>query len=369
MALTFSRWLAATALISGVVAVSLLPPPPQDPLSRRFVPREPSRLERLTSQLERARASLRSAHLNDAVIAEIRQHPLPPGRPRVIAVGAATPAERARYSEALLRWWPLVESHDSMAIGIVLGGDSADMLWQTQYLLPAVTDGHSCLTMVTTFSWRSLHHGPEQVEQRRFARELGPCLFFGMYGRPGPDIERWLGGRGIDFATYFNPASRTRPIDSPVEIEYPLFFEMEWAVYGTMPLGVQCVNGRVEECASAVHPADSAVRPMRPGFRAPSLPWRAPFGALSGSYLADLHETLGPAAFGKFWRSTLPFDQAFKDATGKELGEWTHQWAVGRRGTLRPGPLPERRSVVRIAGLTVLLLGIAVVYSTRRTVS
>jgi hypothetical protein len=135
-----------------------------------------------------------------------------------------------------------------------------------------------------------------------------------------------------------------------------------------MPLGISCLNGPVDACAAGIAPAGSAAGTIRPGFHAPTVSWRAPFGSLTSSFLADLQREIGSARFSEFWHSQGTVDQAIHQATGLSLGEWAHQWAMGRRSAVRAGPLPEQRSVLRVAGLTMLLLGLAVMYSVRRTV-
>ena len=370
MALTFPRWLVIVALACGAAAVALLPPPPRNE-SRLFSPIESSRLQRLNGQLDRARKELTIVRLGETVIEMIRQNPLPAGGvPTVLDPGAATEEQRVAFLDRLLTWWPKVALNDSIAVGIVLGGDSAEPVWRDQHLLPASLDGRSCVTLVPTVTWVQALRLSANDLQRRFATELGPCLFFGMYGRPGAAVERWIGGKGLDFATYFNPSGRRFfTADHLPDESQPTFLllDMVWSIYGTTPRGIQCLNGRTEMCALAVNATDTMARPNPSRFRAPSDPWRRPFGSLTGSFLADLHQKVGSERFRQFWNSTGTLDQAFQAATGLDLGEWTHQWAVGRRGAFRPGPLPERRSVARIAGLTLLLLGIAVVYSTRRT--
>lgn len=372
MALTLSRWTVVVVLLCAGVAVLLLPVPPRD--SRQFVPGQSTRLQRVTGQLNRARETLKVAALGEAALGIAGRSLLPAGgNPTVLDLGATTPEERQAFSENVNQWWPAAGLDSSVAVALVLGGDSRDMTWQVQHMLPASGDGRTCITLVPTQTWKLATRmpGPRALEHR-FSTELGPCLFLATYGRPGPRIDQWLGGRGLDFIGYFNPSGRSivESIDVPDEVlvENSLF-EMEWAMYGSMPLGIQCLNGDVDECAAGVVSPDTATHPVRPGFHTPTLPWRAPFGSLTSSFLADLHREIGPVRFREFWHSSGTLDQAIHRVTGKSLGEWTHQWAMGRRNKFRAGPLPEQRSVVRIAGLTLLLLGAAAVYAVRRTVA
>ena len=370
MALTFTRWVTLAGLACAAIAVALLPLPPGE-MGHRFRPAESTRLQQVKGQLDRARDALRIARMQEQAMEVIRQSPLAAGAPpTVMELGAATADQRRAFADALHEWWPR-ELDDSIAVGIILGGDSADMEWRDRHLLPADTDGHTCITLVSTYTWYHIkRHSPSEL-QHRFASQLAPCALLAKFGRPGPHIERWLSGKGFDFATYFSPTGRSVPVEALPEDADPVayvLFEMEWSLYGTMPLGVQCLNGRIAECASAVFSSRAASRPARAGFHTAAMPWRAPFGTLTRSYIADLYREIGPEAFRRFWTSDQPFDRALQEATGMSVGAWTHQWAVGRRAFFRAGPLPEQRSVIRVTGLALLLLGSAVIYSTRRSV-
>jgi hypothetical protein len=372
MALTLSRWAVIVVLAGAAVGVALLPVPPRT-FRSGFQPSQSTRVQRLTGQLERARDQLRVAALGDSVLDILKRSPLPAGgRPTILDLGASTEEERRAFARNLEEWWPDSLPGSTVAVALVLGGDARDMTWQEQHMLPASGDGRTCATLVPTQTWKlaAKMPGPAALDLR-FSTELGPCLFLATFGRPGPRIEQWLGGRGLDFIGYLNPAGRTvvesatRPDDAPIQSS---LLEMEWAIYEMMPLGIQCLQGAFDECAARVASPDTAPVLPPPGFHAPTVPWRAPFGSLTGSFIADLYREIGFARFQEFWRSTGTVDQAMNQATGKTLGEWTHQWALGWRGGFRSGPLPEKRSVVRVAGLSLLLLAAAVAFSVRRTV-
>jgi hypothetical protein len=372
MALTLSRWSVAVALACAGIGAVLLPPPAPKP-GRQFVPGQATRVQRLTGQLERAKEKLKIVALGDSVLAIARRAPLPAGgKPTVLDLGSATPEERRGFSQSVNAWWPDTGLDSSVAVALVLGGESGKLIWLEQHMLPASGDGRTCVTLVPTQTWKlaSRMPGPRDLEYH-FATELGPCLFMATYGRPGPRLEQWLGGPGLDFVGYFNPSGRSiaETVDLPDDLptQYSIF-DVQWAMYGTMPLGITCLTGSVDACAAGIAPADSSSGAIRPGFHAPTVSWRAPFGSLTSSFLADLQREIGPARFREFWHAQGTVEQAIHQATGLSLGEWAHRWAMGRRNAVRAGPLPEQRSVFRVAGLTMLLLGLAVMYSVRRTV-
>jgi hypothetical protein len=327
----------------------------------------------VTGQLERARETLKVVALGEAALAIAGRAPLPAGgKPTVLDLGSATAEEKRAFSENVNQWWPTSGLDSSVAVAFVLGGDSRDKTWQVQHLLPAGGDGRTCITLVPTQTWMLAARMPGQrALELRFATELGPCLFMASYGRPGPRIEQWMGRRGLNYVAYFNPSGRSivESMDIPEDyfVKYSIF-ELEWARYGAGPLATKCLRGLTKECGEGVASSDPGMEITRGGFHMPLPAWRAPFGSLTSSFLADLHREIGSVKFREFWHSPGTVDQAIHQVTGKSLGEWTHQWALGRRNAFRPGPLPQQRSVLRVAGLTTLLLGLAAIYSVRRTV-
>lgn len=372
MALTLPRWAVMVTLGCAAIAVALLPVQPRT-LNRSFTPGQSTPLQRVTGQLERARDSLTLVALGDSALAIARKSPLPAGgEPTILPLGAATADERRAFAQNVSQWWPDTGLDTTIAVGLVLGGDSQDQSWQVRHMLPASGDGRTCVTLVPTQTWKLSSRMPGlRALELHFSTELGPCLFFALYGRPGPQIERWLAGRGVDFVGYFNPSGRSigESVDPPEGPSiHNSLFEIEWAMYGTMPLAIKCLAGHIAECAAGVSPGAAAAGAVSPGFHAPLPPWRAPFGNLTSSFIADLHRELGPVQFREFWQSSGTLEDAFRQVTGRTLGEWTYRWAIGRRNRIRPGPLPESRSVLRVAGLTVLLLGAAVAWSVHRKV-
>jgi hypothetical protein len=372
MALTLSRWSVLVALVCAGLGAALLPPPAPNP-RREFIPGQSTRLQRVTGQLERARETLRIATLGDSILEMARRSPLPAGgKPTILDIGSATPEERRDFDRIIDAWWPAKGLDSSVAVALVLVGEGRNMTGLARHLLPANGDGRTCVTLVPTQTWKLASRMPGRELEYRLASELGPCLFMTTYGRPGPGLEQWLGGQGLDFIGYFNPAGRSigESIELPEDLpsQYSIF-DVEWAMYGTMPLGITCLNGPIDACAAGIAPPDSAAGTIRRGFHAPTVSWRAPFGSLTASFLADLQREIGPVKFSEFWHSQGTVNQAMRQATGLSLGEWAHRWALGRRNAVRAGPLPGQRSVLRVAGLTMLLLGAAVMYSVRRTVA
>ena len=373
MALTFSRWTVIVTLACAGVGVALLPIPPRT-FARSFNAGQPSRVQRVTGQLDRAREALKIAALGDSIIDISRQSPLPAGgKPTILELGSATAEERQAFATSVDAWWPDSGLDSTVAVALLLGGASRDVEWQVRHMLPASGDGRTCVTLVPTQTWKLAAHRPGlRALEFKLSTELGTCLFFASYGRPGPRIEQWLASRGLDFISYFNPSGHTigqtiDPSDDP-PAQYALF-EMEWSMYASRPLGIRCLTGGVDECAAGVASTDTATRPVRPGFHTPTVPWRSAFGSLTGSFLADLQREIGTEKFREFWHSPGTVDQAIRQVTGQSLGEWTRHWDTGRRNLFRTGPLPEQRSVLRVAGMATLLLGLAIAFSVRRTVS
>jgi hypothetical protein len=81
-------------------------------------------------------------------------------------------------------------------------------------------------------------------------------------------------------------------------------------------------------------------------------------------YLYDLEAEFGREAFGRFWTSRAPVEEAFVSAFGMEIGAWTVAWLDRSVGLDDNGPgLPRSASTGTL--LTVALL-LAVAYAAQR---
>ena len=84
-------------------------------------------------------------------------------------------------------------------------------------------------------------------------------------------------------------------------------------------------------------------------------------------YLSDLLSDQGEERFARFWRSELPLDRAFSEATDMSLEEWTQRWAQAQIGIPEPGPgLPLGTALLGIVLAGVIVGGGAVLVNRRQ---
>ncbi len=67
---------------------------------------------------------------------------------------------------------------------------------------------------------------------------------------------------------------------------------------------------------------------------------------------------IGPEAFQRFWSSELPIEEAFREANGAGLMEWTRVWVRRNVGPVEGGPMPGLASVAGVS--LVVLFGLVV---------
>lgn len=141
----------------------------------------------------------------------------------------------------------------------------------------------------------------------------------------------------------------------------PMYDRINWSVYGSFPIALECLRGQLKSCERAVLPPPSLPNQETAAgaFEAPPHEWLTPFGGATADFLSDLRRAKGDARFQRFWKSDLPVGAAFQDAFGTTIGQWTHEWLSRSWAGFRPGPLPARRSAAFAGGLMLVFLGVA----------
>lgn len=189
-------------------------------------------------------------------------------------------------------------------------------------------------------------------EQLRFmAQEIswnglvGQCHFYARYGAPGPGIQKWMDQAG---ARYF---ARQRAARNFREIRLRDLSREEIARFRQqVPLrGLKCLRGQRDVCAESVASLEMTQTELEQFHPMTGVP-RLMFG--EGALLAKVEEDFGPERFERFWRSELPFQEAFEQTFDVQLGDWVYDW-VQPLGHLRAG---ARLNAVSIL-LTLLLVG------------
>jgi hypothetical protein len=192
---------------------------------------------------------------------------------------------------------------------------------------------------------------------------LAPCVMLAGFGRPGPAVARWLGstryaaagstawlnrsrsfidgGSGampwMALYAYQQDRQSYRGILSSSSLAISIA-EVLTPPYALGAYGLRCTDGDWSACRTGI--LDSTVIALSTRGLPPELSYSGalldrPMHWTLGTprppgewWLSDLIRDQGRDKFAKFWKSPAPFEQAFQDAFGEDLGAWTHRWSV-----------------------------------------
>jgi hypothetical protein len=371
MEMRIRYWVAATIGLCTLIAAVMLPPEGSPPrrsyAAERSVERSAER--RVEDHLLKARRKLRVLEGRDATLARVAARDIDPAEP-VFFVSEGFPERALEPYEASLRTvWSRMRAPDSdirlvvAARGTRGRGDFPGV----DFLLPHATDGSTCIIRVTASpnqlrliesgvrpgnlleNWSLTHTGFENAITR------GPCLFFASFGKPGPDIERWLDTWDFSFASLAD-------WDGVQQLPYePTIRGSPWIPLPASPEGFggvvdsrmwdthACASGREERCrANMLADPEKEATPARiwrfarsqitlPGYVRGSRDMYV-YGIQTAHFLSDVVRDIGPERFELFWTSDLPVDQAFASVVGRGIGEWTSDWLAERVGRKEFGP-------------------------------
>lgn len=260
-------------------------------------------------------------------------------------------------------WQDGLRLQDPEGIGEPIRDPIRDTDWRIRPTF--APDGVSCVIAITVGQWRldmvddhTPWAEPAYVLRPRRSIDappgLGPCGFIATFGAPGRHVGAWLDSTAYTFARVADWS--TRHPATPDSLQSLRAYQERWDVTVR-----GCSVGRLESCRAALlRPPWSEYVPRwlsrnNPegwfGFdhREASFAEHAPF------LLSDLVHDVGPEAFGRFWRSDLPLEEAFRQATGRGLVEWTAAWA---REYIGPRPHSPRVGGLTLA-LSLLAAGLA----------
>lgn len=169
---------------------------------------------------------------------------------------------------------------------------------------------------------------------------LGPCAFWSRYGAAGVSIQEWLESGGRHFA-------------GSAEFGSGGFDEWRESRFRLPIRGQACLAGRLEACTEAV------VNPLGMYHRSDAAwyfsEWETYLVPGERILLIALEREFGAARFRQFWTSDLPFEVAFLDAFGTDVGTWVRKW-LQPYGRIERGAHLGGRSIF----LTLLFLGVCV---------
>ena len=391
MALGLKRWVAATVLGLGAVALAYLPPrgaradryrshfmitPVLRPTAARL------RVQGLAEEWRTAHAAVRLIEGREEVAAAARS-------PTVLLTGSDSipAAARLRVAAALdTVWRRLGLGETKITVGVIIELSAAHpaashtpkMSRETPaYLLPDSSDRTTCIALIpASVYWTSVILGRQPTGQPSghphlqlwLKGVLGPCAFYAAFGAPGKPVLRWLGRRGFDVALY--PDWDTAPGVAPSSAGFMTYERRtQWAwdlVYHQTFTAVGCLAGRSTSCrAAVVGSADRAAGDSVPRLIASNRSWWRQQQLVGGErYLADVAREVGRERFLRFWNSSLPVDTALAAALRAPVGEWTARWQ--RRFAPR---LPLGAAAPLSATLLGIVLGGAAVASVLLTAS
>jgi hypothetical protein len=247
-------------------------------------------------------------------------------------------------------------------------------------ILPVALGGHACVAILPVTA--------TLLRQDVTLQALGPCAYYAQYGAPGPAVSKWLEWQSFETAAAFDWSGGALPSTLSSSAHRPSFsapgadpaqlpdFNAPWT---ESTAGLRCRAGNLQSCGVALltpsappYPYFTGLEESRPtpGFRVwdyygPSLNG---FGEIQRGWLSDLVRTMGKERVGRFWRSQKPVDQAFADAMGMPIAEWTRDWVVAREGAIAPGPQVPISSALSSFGLAALLATLGLYRAGRRQV-
>ena len=376
------RWLAAAALVLGALYVTLFRAAP--PVAESASGPEFSRIANLTSRQRRAMILWSALAARDSALARLAGSAVAPGEPRIVATGFGVEVVSKEAEAQVRRRWRAVGEADSSVRTLVLlyNGAEFDTLRSQVYpysgaLLPA-DDSGTCVAMTSGI----LKDGREiDILQSQLDLALAPCLLRAAFGVPGRPMRDWLERTGHAPARSNAWLDRPRSVlDGHGQLPWEPMYDESWrSLYATggssliarlstveltMMLAppyvmggpaLRCLAGNASECSRTV--LDSAL--ARPdelpedltGFHSWPFGRRARPDALVSVhpvgdwFLSDIIRQEGRERFARFWRSEQPLEASFREAFGRDLGEWTRDWGI-RQGLGSWEERYSRKSVV-----------------------
>ena len=400
MAPRLRYWVGGAVLACALFAVAYLPPrPPHQPPER--IPRAPEEVvaQRVGSRLAAAVWAWQTLERRDSLLDLARRRGLLDEDGVVLMVESGLPATVGEILEGIIHT-PDSVLRSNGAVGPLLVAVLLDTVrvtdgvrsgtpWGTHltYLLPQATDGRACMAILTIGTWAARMIFSNQLtplQIRRYtspSQIVGPCAYALRFGPPGPAVEEWLSGS--QYLAAQDPRWTTAPDAVPLTPGVRQPGDWAWWWYRGTPIELSgCAAGNYESCRDAVYgkriyrtekemmERQAFARSVIPPGVAPQQRYwsiRHPLGWSSGMYLSDLLSDQGEERFARFWRSELPLDRAFSEATDMSLEEWTQRWAQAQIGIPEPGPgLPLGTALLGIVLAGVIVGGGAVLVNRRQ---
>lgn len=371
MALTVSRWTTLAGLGCLVIAIAYLPP---QPLERRDTPEGTATPERKRHQLiSRAQNNARQLLLEVQFRDSLRRalSTVRPGAPAVtVTVAGPVPgSSRRELNVAMARLWESVDPVPEARVALFVHARKRG--WQRYYVLPHVLDGRTCVASISIdwgVRWLLKPTSSEAgTNLRPWLRDaIAPCLYYAVFGRPGPAIEAWLTEREFRpayLADWDAPRTTLLPRDDQERDVYN--YLLSQASFDALA----CADGDLPRCRQALlSPAREKIRARRVAGLIRRNVWSLGFPG-EERYLAALVRDMGRERFARFWRSSAPVDSAFLAAFDQPIEAWTARWTGDFASDVPPfSPAPRPRAVFFSLALAAIAIAVAAGLVTRRQV-
>jgi len=371
VALTVSRWATLAGLGCLVIAIAYLPPQPLERLDTPGGNRTPERkrLQLINGAQSRTRQLLLEIQFRDSLQRSFSA--ARPGAPAVTVVvrGPLPKSSRRELNVAMARLWESVDPVPEARVALLVNAHARG--WQRSYVLPTVLDGRTCVASISldwSVQWLQKPTSSEAgTNLRPWLRDaIAPCLYYAVFGRPGPAIEAWLTERafrpayGADWSA---PRTTLVPRDDQERDVYN--YLLSQASFDALA----CADGDLPRCRHAMlGPARDEIRSRRvPGLIHRNF-WALGFPGEERYFAALVHD-LGRERFGRFWRSSAPVDSAFLAAFGQPMEAWTARWTGDFASDVPPfGPAPRPKAVLFSLALAAIAVAAAASLVTRRQV-
>ncbi|MDH3290635.1 MAG: hypothetical protein OEO17_05540 [Gemmatimonadota bacterium] len=391
MAQSVTRWVFAGVLACCAVAVALLPP--RDITVRYQAPfvSDPGRLNRERLRFEDALARLRLLRLRDSLPQLPGRALEPNGRLRLVADPGLPP--RIVDVIALLseQSWKRSAPHDTtVSVMVAALIDTAGEVerfrrevpryMQISHLVPTTEGRTTCLRVVDfgvseVEAYTEGHSPVHGWRSTNLRRGMGACTYYAAFGAPGRDIARWLATwryLPIANADWSGAEPEERYARSR---DYGRWLDADFT---------GCAAGDLTRCRLAVWNARTVWNARGPGgwpaqfaeFDVPGVVFSGRYwfysyryghglGPAAQEYLGDMVGRFGRDRFERFWTSDAPLEEAFEEAMGMPLDEWTMQWARTYIGVPRTAcHLPWGSAILSLV-LAAALVGGAGLYARR----
>lgn len=370
MVVTPLRWIVGLLVAIAAVLAFIQPPDQDDSLRLPTKSPEAKAHRRAVAQLNRANAKLAEARQRDSIISLLG---LPDEASLQVHIAADLPESVGQYLMTQLRreWAAMARVSTPVlpaAFVAIRGSPDLPYYLSDSYAMILPSERSPRCVALMRVGQRVLDRIADgvavevamQARSRWWRRPVGlsVCGWYNRFGTPGPSVARWIAEAGFHAGTV--------PGDNPPRGEAETVTVDSLRVRGIGIAGMACSAGKEAACRQALMGETSRrrfwVRPGMPDDMAPVQIVSNGFGPAQLHFLADMVADIGPEAFQELWTSNLSIEDAFRQASGAELADWTSSWAGRNIGPVNAGPMPKLTtmgmvSLLVFVGLTMGVVG------------